>query len=165
MSEWWRSKEIKVYLSKIFEQSRSSSDERQGHNTIFASTLVCLCIEAGTSSSLTRFVRAWCILVKGRPASLLGNYPVCKCYRKRIKFTGNANVRYFSNGDLLVERSTFGASVISKLWPVPHIFRKLWACSVSQEGNLTKKRPIGDLRMIRRELTKKRPHNTHDLLV
>jgi hypothetical protein len=33
MSGWWQSKEIKVYSSKIFEQSRSSSDERQGHNT------------------------------------------------------------------------------------------------------------------------------------
>ena len=34
---------------------------------------------------------------------------------RELRFTGDANVRYFSNEDLLVERLTFGASVISKL--------------------------------------------------
>ena len=134
MSGWWRSKEIKVYSSKIFEQSQSSSDERQGHSTIFASALVCFCIEAGTSSPLTRFVRAWCILIYSRPASLLGNYRVCKCYCKRLRFTGDANVRYFSNGDLLVERSTFGGSLISKLACITNMFRSCGACSGQSEG-------------------------------
>jgi len=110
------------------------SDERQGHSTIFASTLVCFCIEAGTSSPLTRFVRAWCILVYSRPASLLGNYRVCKCYCKRLRFTGDANVRYFSNGDLLVERSTFGGSLISKLACITNMFRSCGACSGQSEG-------------------------------
>jgi|ERR1700722_11709131 hypothetical protein len=143
----WRSKEIKAYSSKIFEQSRSSSDERQGHSTIFASALVCFCIEAGTSSPLTRFVRAWCILVYSRPASLPGNYRVCKCYCKRLKFTGDANVRYFSIGDLLAERSTFGASLISKLACIPHV-QELWACSVSQEESDKKGRSGSEKRYV-----------------
>lgn len=157
MSGWWRSKEIKAYSSKIFEQSQSSSDERQGHSTIFASALVCFCIEAGTSSPLTTFVRAWCILVYSRPASILGNYRVCKCYCKRLRFTGDANVRYFSNGDLLVcEVDIWSfANLEARLYNTSHV-QELWGLVLCQsEGNLTKKGLIGDLRMIRCELTKK----------
>lgn len=150
------SKEIKAYSSKIFEQSRSSSDERQGHSTIFASALVCFCIEAGTSSPLTRFVRAWCILVYSRPASLLGNY--CK----RLRFTGDANVRYFSNGDLLVERTTFGASLISKLACIPPCSGAV-GLVLSVRRNLTKKGLIGNLRNDTSRIDEKDAH-THDLL-
>jgi hypothetical protein len=101
MSGWWWGKEIKAYSSKVSEQSRSSRDERQGHSTIFALALVCFCIEARTSSSLTSFVRAWCILVYTGLHPSSGTTVICKCYCKRIEFTGDANVRYFSNGDLL----------------------------------------------------------------
>jgi hypothetical protein len=72
---------------------------------------------------------------------------------RELKSTGDANVRYFSNGDLLAERSTFGASLISKLACIPHV-QELWACPVSQ-GETWQKGPIGDRRMTRRELTKK----------
>jgi hypothetical protein len=52
---------------------------------------------------------------KGRPASLLGNYLYASATVIESNFIGNANVHYLSNGDLLVERSTFGDSLISKL--------------------------------------------------